>query len=216
MLNEKVSVFLGSTMQINLSTFEEDLRERFGDDASYFNQVLEFLIDDKASTELCGLKGINYTKVNVPFKERFFKYVNSIGLSDDFFEFSYVLLRYFSSYYCGGLQEMFKNRQAEDFGPQIELKYKIVSDNVLSKLSDELIAYRGMSHAEYQSGKAGMSWSLSKKSARGFAFDFYPERGVLVTATIPKKLILHYYTNDSEDELIIPNNSVLEVIVIER
>jgi len=216
MLNKKVTFFLDNSMHINIHNFERYLNQRFGANATYFNQVLEFLINDQASTELAGLSGCDYQKINDPFKKRSLKFIDNLSLGDDFFEFSYVLLGYFSSYYSGGLQEMFKNRQADDLGPQIELKYKIISDEILSKLPDKLIAYRGMSHAEYQSGKFGMSWSLNENSARGFAFDHYDQRGMLVKGKIPKKLILHYYTNDSENEIIIPNNSDLEVKIIEK
>ncbi|KXO13313.1 hypothetical protein AKG98_3538 [Moritella sp. JT01] len=209
-----VSTFLENRMCIDIDKFQSNLISRFAENAYAFDEVINFLINDPSSQSLDGLSGIDYASEYEKLKSRFLKYVKELNLGEDFFEFSYVMLGYFSAYYNGGLPEIFKCRQAEDLGPQIELRERIVSDDDFHQLPEVITAYRGMSLNEYSNGKFGMSWSLCEQNAKRFAFDFYDERGIVVKSQIPKSLILHHYANDSEMEIVISNNSSLQVELV--
>lgn len=214
--NPKIALFLESEMCINVDNFESNLTSRFGGLANQFEGVIDFLMNDRSSQSLPGLSGIYYHTEYKKFKNRFFSYLNDLNLGDDFFEFSYVMLGYFSFYYNGGLAEVFKRRQADDLGPQIELRERILSEEYFNKLPSVVTVYRGMSPHELNNSKFGMSWSFSEAKAKEFAFYFYSKRGVVVMAKVPREMILHHYFNDSEEEIVIPNNSKLDVSLLHK
>ncbi|HFG1915286.1 TPA: hypothetical protein ACGF2K_003550 [Vibrio cholerae] len=215
---ESNSNYLAEKLCINVSEFEEDLKRRFGSQATCFNVLVSFLLQDQARSRLLNLDVMNQRFEGSDMKERAFNHIKASFTVDEALEdYLYEIMCYFFWYFCGGLVELFKHRQAENRGPRIYLTQRIVSDEVIdSNLPAVVTAYRGMSTNESQSGSFGMSWTLSKKKAEEFAFTTYNDepRGVVVTTTIERDNILYFDPSDNEDEIVVANNSLVQGIIV--
>ncbi len=212
------SNYLVEKLCINVSEFEEDLNKRFGSQAICFDVLVSFLLQDEAKIKLPCLDTMNQSYEGSDMKERAFNHLKaSFAVDDELEEYLYEIMCYFFWYFCGGLVELFKHRQAENQGPRIHLTQRIVSDDVIdSNLPALVTAYRGMSVSESQSGAFGMSWTLSKEKAEEFAFTTYNDepRGVVVSTTIERDNILYFDPSDNESEIVVANNSLVQGSVV--
>ena len=218
-LSAESKLFLSRSMCIDIHELQDLLVSGYGDSAIVFDALFKFMINDPASHVLKGLNGIPYSIEAGEFRSRCFGFLNSHGYYDcALFDFAYVMIGYFTSFYSGGLVELFKYRQAEDGGPKIYLNKRICSDENISKLPLNIEAYRGMSLAEYDSGTLGMSWSLDIEKAKGFAFDVYNDlpRGVVLKAIIRREAVLYYDPSDTEKEITVANGTIQNGIVVSR
>jgi len=210
---KECAVFLTESMCINVSEFQTSLRKRFGEQSQQFDDICKFLINDPASIHLKGLNVIECSIESDAFLDRFRPFIKELGHDDDddIFELAFVLFGYFSYFYSGGLQGLFKGRQPDDFGPRIYLKERICSDESIQALPDVIKVYRGMSIAEYESGSFGMSWSIDEKVAKDFAFvHYHDEPRVVVQSCITKKQILFYNPQGTEGEIAVLNDSITD------
>jgi hypothetical protein len=77
----------------------------------------------------------------------------------------------------------------------------------LDYLPDEIEIHRGMSVKESKNKNYGMSWSLSKKVAEFFAYEYYQTIAsgkpmTVVTIKIPKNEAIAYFNRRDEDEIL--------------
>ena len=210
--------YLAEELCINVNEFEQDLNRRFGSKAMCFDVLVSFLLQDEARNKLQDLDTMNQSFESNDMKKRAFNHIKSSSVVDELLEeYLYEIMCYFSWYFCGGLVELFKHRQAENQGPRIYLTQRIVSDELIdSNLMPRVTAYRGMSVSESQSGSFGMSWTLSRKKAEDFAFTTYNDepRGVVLTTTIDREKILYFDPSDSESEVVVENNSLVQGTIV--
>ena len=208
--SDECSAFLTVSMCINVVEFEQYLEERFGEASRVFDPFVSFMINDTSGKELQGLNPIERMIKDQEFEDRCFDFLKSKGYEcGDLWEYAYEIICYFSWYYSGGILELFKHRQAESQGPRIYLNKIISNATYISTLPLTMEAYRGMSIAEWESGRFGMSWSLDIEKAKAFAFTVYhgEPRGVVVKAYIPRDMVFYFDPDDSEQEIAIENNA---------
>jgi hypothetical protein len=77
----------------------------------------------------------------------------------------------------------------------------------LNSLPDEIEIHRGMSVKESKNKNYGMSWSLSKKIAEFFAYEYYQTIAsgkpmTVVTIKIPKNEAIAYFNRRDEEEIL--------------
>lgn len=77
----------------------------------------------------------------------------------------------------------------------------------LDSLPDEIEIHRGMSIKESKNQNYGMSWSLSKKTAEFFAYEYYETIAsgkpmTVVTIKIPKNEAIAYFNRRDEEEIL--------------
>ena len=77
----------------------------------------------------------------------------------------------------------------------------------LDSLPDEIEIHRGMSVKESKNKNYGMSWSLSKKVAEFFAYEYYETLSskkpmTIVTIKIPKDEAIAYFNRRDEEEIL--------------
>ena len=77
----------------------------------------------------------------------------------------------------------------------------------LNSLPDEIEIHRGMSISESKKKNYGMSWSLSKKVAEFFAYEYIlrintDEERTVVTQKIPKSEVIAYLNRRQEEEIL--------------
>ncbi|MEZ9202261.1 hypothetical protein AB4151_07650 [Vibrio splendidus] len=215
---ESNSRYLAEKLCINVSEFEEDLNRRFGSQAICLDVLVSFLLQDEARDKFPGLDVMNQCYEGNDMKERAFNHIRaSFAVDERLEDYLHEIMCYFQWYFCGGLVELFKHRQAENQGPRVYLTQRIVSDEIIvSNLPPIVTAYRGMSVGESQSGAFGMSWTLSREKAEDFAFTTYNDepRGVVVSTTIDRDSILYFAPSDSEREVVVANNSLTDGSVV--
>lgn len=77
-----------------------------------------------------------------------------------------------------------------------------------NNLPDKLIIYRGMTNEELESDDFGISWTLSRKVAEFFAFNYKRNHDtrhlpkVVFQLEVSKKLISAYFSDRKEEEVI--------------
>lgn len=210
--SEKCSYFLKNKLFIKVDEFQSTLENKFGENAQFFDDIINFILDDKASTMLPQLTVILQSCEFKKFTARCINYIKSKWSFDEgALDYIYEVICYFGWYYSGGLIELFKHRQAENGGPRIYLREPIVKQSVLAEnLPAEVTIYRGMSCKEHRSGLYGMSWSMSEAKAKEFAFDIYSDkpRGVVLKATIHRSSVLYYSPEDSEKEIVVEYQTI--------
>ena len=165
-----VGSFLSEKMCIDLQEFENDLCTQFGSDASFFDNGVNFLMQDKAKDEFFGVDLPAFSMVRDSFWSRFSSFLEANGYDDcPIFHYNYELFNYFCSYYFGGISGLLKDRSPDWNGSRIYLTCRICSISALRTLPEKITVYRGMCESEYESSSFGMSWSLDKKVAKDFA-----------------------------------------------
>lgn len=217
--SEQCSDFLRNNMLINVDELERDLGSKFGSDAHVFDELVYFILHDDlryasplldASKQACEFK---------KFKDRCLGHITNCQLSEKVIDYLYVIICYFGSFYSGGLAALFKHRQAEHDGPRIYISSPLTERAILEQyLDEEIVAYRGMSVAEFESGLFGMSWSLSESKAKEFAFDYYRDkpRGVVVKAIILRDKVLYFSPEDREQEIVIGNQTISCGVIVQK
>jgi len=115
------------------------------------------------------------------------------------------LFNYIRVFENGGKFELFKNRQPEWGGLPVILRFEDVPSSDVGELPKFLLIYRGMSSKECDNGGYSQSWTLSLDVARRFAFENYPdeERGVVASGIISRDTVIHYSSEDEENEIIV-------------
>ena len=162
--------FLSDKMFINIQEFESYLLAKFGSDASFFDNAVNFLLQDKSKSQFVGIDLPTFSQVRDCFWKRFSSFLLANGYDDGpVFDYSYELFNYFCSYYFGGLSTLFKDRAPDWEGPRIYLTHRICNHSQLKGLPNKITVYRGMCEAGYDNSSYGMSWSLDKEVAERFA-----------------------------------------------
>ncbi len=213
--------FLEDQLCIKVPAYEANLISKIGDNkAIAFDGLVRFMIDDENSTLQKDRDIITQHVEFEEFRDRCINYLNNqINISDEVFECANEIIIYFDRLYCGGLIELFKFRQAEYKGPKIYIKQRIVPDcQVNDHLPNRVVAFRGMSFKEYDSGSFGMHWSLSIAKARQFAFTTYSDQkgGVVAKAIIERDEVLYFDPQDHEKEILVRDNSVKNASIAEE
>ncbi len=127
------------------------------------------------------------------------------------------VIRHSFLHYCsGGVYDLFKYRETEEWYPKIVIRKNIGKRDDINALDDEIIIYRGTSCDEFESGKFSQSWTLDKDIAYEFAFIRYADRPkyantvrALVEAKVKKEHIYHYIKSDREKEAIIDEREII-------
>jgi hypothetical protein len=116
---------------------------------------------------------------------------NAYELSDNLFQYRYLVRGAFNS-----------NR------PKVECLMSGWERRKLACLPDKVIIYRGMSKMELKSGDFGISWSLNKKIAEFFAYEYrrnfstYPIGKIVHALEVPRSEIFAYFNSRKEQEII--------------
>ena len=217
--SDECSAFLTASMFVDVVEFEQYLEKIFGKASQVFDPFVSFMINDPSGKELQGLNPIERMTKDQEFEDRCFSFLKSKGYEcGDLWEYAYEIICYFSWYYSGGILELFKHRQAESQGPRIYLTKIISNVTDISTLPRMIEAYRGMSIAEWESGRFGMSWSLDIEKAKEFAFTVYygEPSGVVVKAYIPRDMVFYFDPDDTEREIAIENNADINGLIVCR
>ena len=110
----------------------------------------------------------------------------------------------------------FKQELKEVFSINVPGKEILLSGKakeILDNLPEQVTIYRGMSVAENETGDYGISWTLDKKVAEKFAFDYihnYDTNGqehIVKEIVIEKSKIVAYFDERNEQEVIYIHNS---------
>ncbi len=212
--------YMEKHLSINVKEFEGYLFNRFGFDAQCIDDLVIFAINHKLRHTFSKLSCADNLITFNCFKNDCLEHMRrKCKANESLLEYGYEIICYFGWYFSGGLIELFKNRQAENEGPRIYLTCQLIEQMVLEKyLSENIVAYRGMSLEEYATGSFGMSWSLLETKAAEFAFSFYNNkpRGVVVKALIPRVKVLYYSPNDPEQEIIVENRQITQGEIIQQ
>lgn len=111
----------------------------------------------------------------------------------------------FCSYARGGLLQLYKNQERENWYPKIILDEEL-TPNDISKLPDEVLLYRGTSFLEFTSKEYGQSWTTSHDEAKEFACkhyrhqDWFNIKDQVILITRYSKKNIYYYSEQSQDE----------------
>jgi len=191
MFSEK-SINLLKAMRIDSERYYDDLCSKFGSDAEYFVDLIEYF---DHSNKVGG-------------NQEFLKFCDNLNLDtgtllvDWLYEFYNNLDRYFD----GGVFRLFKYRQAEWGAPQVVIQRSdvpTISD--VHTLDESQIVYRGLSLAEHNSREYAQSWTIDPVKAQEFATGTYSDEanGIVVKAIVSRDKILYFDSLDSEKETII-------------
>jgi len=205
------AAFLSEEMFIDLQEFQSDLLVKFGSDASFFNNVVNYFLQDNARDEFVGVDLITFSEIRDSFWERFSSYLLCNGYKDgSVFDYSYELFNYFCSYYFGGVTALFKDRAPEWEGPRIYLTHRICNASQLESLPNSITVYRGMSESEYNNSSYGMSWSLDKEVSKRFAENSNQSgtNSLVIEAKVNKTDVLYFDPTDHEKEIVVKNGLI--------
>ena len=198
-------------MCIDLQEFENYLCSEFGSGALFFDDSVNFLIQDRANKEFVGVDLPTFSIIRDSFWERFSSFLKVNGYDDcPIFYYNYELLNYFCSYYFGGITSLFKDRSPDWKGPRIYLTRRVCSDSDLKDLPEKITVYRGMCEAEYESSSFGMSWSIDKKVARDFADrnTAAGDKSFVIEANVNLIDVLYFCSTDHEKEIVVRNGLI--------
>ena len=95
--------------------------------------------------------------------------------------------------------------------PEKEFLMEPEENEFLASLEPVVTIHRGMSIAEMESGNLGVSWTLSRKHAEFFAFEYHrapfpPDKMTVMTLEVNAADIIAYF-GDSEEEVIFIHNT---------
>ncbi len=123
----------------------------------------------------------------------------------------------FLLYSSGGIYDLFKHRETEEWYPKVIIRKNIGSREDIDVLNDKITVYRGTSKDEYESCQFSQSWTTDKGIANDFAFYRYvglPKYAntlrALVEAKINKKDIYLFSQNDYEKEVILDERKLIK------
>lgn len=207
--------FLSKEMFIKIQEFESYLLDKFGDNAAFFDNAVNFLLQDKSKSEFVGVDLPTFSQIRDSFWKRFSSFLLVNGYNNcAVFDYSYELFNYFCSYYFGGLVSLFKDRAPEWEGPRIYLKHRICSDSQLTDLPEKIVVYRGMCEVEYYSFSYGMSWSIDKNVAERFANNNTQSgnRSLVIQSSVNKADVLYFDPTDKEQEIVVKNGLIISGI----
>lgn len=179
-------------MRIDSGKYYDDLYAKFGSDAKYFVDLIEYF--DHPSKIGDNQEFLTFCKpLNID--------VDSL-LFDWLYEFYNNLRRYFE----GGVFCLFKFRQSEWGAPQVAIRRSDVPQiSDVHTLNESQVVYRGLSLAEHNNKEYAQSWTIDQAKAQEFASGTYSDKldGVVVKATVSRDKILYFDRSDSEKETII-------------
>lgn len=218
--SEHCSEFMSKNLLLNIEEFEATIESKFGGNAYLFDELVNFMLHDNSRRALPLLEACQQAIEFENFRSRCFEHIDSKAqLSENLIDYMFVIICGFGSFCSGGLVALFKHRQAEHDWPRIYLSHPLTERVILERYLDaEIVAYRGMSVAEFESGFFGMSWSLSEDKAREFAVDNYPDkpRGVVVQAIIPRDEVLYFNPEDNEQEIVVAYKTISSGRIIQK
>jgi hypothetical protein len=155
-------------------------------------------------------------KMRIIINHEIINYSEIFGIEQDTKEYFIVdsIRHAFISFYFGGLESLYKNREAENWYPKIIIRKKIGT----VALDGELVIYRGTSKEESDSGVFAQSWTLSEDVANEFAFKHYnthdgyvnTER-VVIKSKIHSRHVYYYDESDNEMEVVIDQRELIDV-----
>jgi len=157
---------------------------------------------------------IGYTKqmIWVSSEDRFEKFY---GLKDKFIakgNYWEILAKNYTM--CNNTYR-FKKELKEVFTDNVPGREKLITDKakeILENLPEQVIIYRGMSVTENETGDYGISWTLDKKVAEKFAFNYihnYDTIGqehIVKELVVDKSKIVAYFDGRNEQEIIYIHN----------
>ena len=215
MFTKEVEKFLKKDMCICLLHLKEEIN-KFIDDVEIISLYIEELVNLKlpnrdfelGSEEFYENENI-FTSFVLDFwsKNRITSKNNSYYIFDN-------LRHAFRSFKFGGLIELYKCQQNEEWYPKINLVEFLGKEEDILKLPERITIYRGTSLSEYESGIFSQSWSLSKDVAKKFAFRHYTRQRMfsdtlrVVIKTEISKSEIFYYSDDNEEEVVINSQNI--------
>lgn len=184
-------------MGICPESYRQSLVEEFGDNAASFDVLIESFRE--AASEAISTESFN-------------DFCTGSGHQSDAVIHNklYDLFNYLRLFKQGGKFGLYKGRQAEWDGPVVTLENSDVPSSDVDLLPESGFIYRGMSTAEFGSGRFGQSWTTDVGVAKRFAFEVYGDKppGVIAVASLKKANVIFYSKDDAEKEVIVVIGSI--------
>lgn len=185
-------------MRVDAKQYSKDLVREFSNESEIFNLlILEFLnkrINDIKQfndyMEVCG-----YSDSNDKLNSYAFEHYNNLHRYDE-----------------GGVLGLFKERQPEWGAPEVRILKEDVPASNVSLLKQNQTIYRGLMPQEHTAKVYRQSWTLDIDVAERFAKSTYEEKGgIVVTAKVNSTNVVYYNKMDSEKEVIVEYQSLINV-----
>ncbi|MCC4858883.1 hypothetical protein [Vibrio lentus] len=184
-------------MRIDSEQYYNDLCSKFGSDAKYFVDLIEYFDHQSKVSDNQG----------------FLQFCKHLNLDEDseLFNWLYEFYNNLKRYFDGGVFYLFKSRQSEWGAPKVTIQRSdvpTISD--VHTLDEYQLVYRGLSLAEHNSKEYAQSWTIDLAKAQEFASGTYSHlpNGIVVKAMTSRDKILYFDRSDSEKETIIELGSI--------
>ena len=213
-LSLKAKIFLSEEMCICLDDLQEHLIFQAPEKLNVLEQLLELLAVLKPPHDQYELGDFRYYENDEYLNSEILDFSENNGIKQDTKEFFIVdsIRHAFISFNFGGLLNLYKHREAENWYPKIIVRKKLGSID----LKGEIVIYRGTSKSEYDSRQYSQSWTLKEKVANDFAFvhydihdDYVKTERVVLKSRIMSHHIYYYDEGDNEEEVIIDERELI-------
>jgi hypothetical protein len=185
-------------MGIDAQEYDQQLSKELDDQSSILQSLIEFFW----GVELHGLESATFNN---------FYAKSGLPTTSNIHNAAYDLFNYLRLFKSGGKMALYKHRQAEWSGPIVRLDESDCPSPRLDLLAGKNEIYRGMSIAEFESGKLGQSWTTDVQVARRFATKTYEDQldGIVAVAKLILRNVIHVFPEDSESEVVVASGSII-------
>jgi len=213
-LNDKAKTLFKDRMCICLDDLSSHVSTKAPSKLEFFTEFLNFLADLSPPHECFELGDSRYYENDEYLNREILNYSENNGVERDTEEYFIVdsIRHAFISFNFGGLYNLYKHREAENWYPKIIIRQKLTD----IKLEGELVIFRGTSTDEYNSGVFSQSWTLSEEVASDFAYkhydihdDYLNTERVVLKSRIKACYVYCYDEDDDEKEVIIDERELL-------
>ena len=215
MFTEEVENFLKKDMCICLVHLKEEIN-KFIDDVELISLYIKELVNLKLPNrdfELGSEEFYENEDIFTSFVLDFWSKNKITSENNSYYIFD-NLRHAFHSFKFGGLIELYKCQQNEEWYPKIYIVEFLGKEEDILILPERITIYRGTSLKEYESGVFSQSWSLSIDVAKTFAFCHYLGKEMfsdtlrVVIKTEISKSEIFYYSDDNEEEIVINSHNI--------
>ena len=215
-LNDKAVTLLKDKMCICIDDLAEHIHCKAQSKIIFFQRFINFLADLSPPHDEFELGDSRYYENDTYLNREIFNFSEKNGVERDTEEYFIVdsIRHAFISFSFGGLYNLYKHREAENWYPKVIIREQLADVN----LDGELVIYRGTGKEEWDSCVFSQSWTLSEKVANDFAFNHYDEHDdylnterVVLKSRINACHVYHYDKDDDEQEVIIDERKLIDV-----
>ncbi len=203
--SNKTREYVLNDMCINVKIYEDRIMRYAQDEQDFFNMLGDMLV-------LGDINALNGSALAL-----FDKFEIAQDGKQHAYDIGVALLNALKAFRQSGLLELYVYADTDEWAPLPKITKSLYSEmsklykDIYDSLPDILTIYRGTNLSEYNSGKYGQSWSLSREVAYRFAQDIGAKNNsklnrVVLESEINKANIFAYH-NYGLEELCIVNTS---------